>query len=107
VFAQDGKSLYVWGNVASAEDELVWAGIGLQRIDIETGELLATELDNRQIDRVMSDGESLFVSSWGSVEQSAGGADQRFTLSRLDPLTLSVEVEREYSAWTGFVPVKL
>lgn len=106
VFSRDGESLYVWGNVASADEELMWTGVGLQRIDISTGEIVAIALDGRQIDRVLPLSDTLLVTSFSLQDPTENSSEPNFSLRRLDSMSLSIEADRGYPERRSFVPVR-
>jgi hypothetical protein len=66
VFAPDGRSLYVYGKdgqVGATPDDAIEHGLGLRRIDAETGEVVAQALPGVEIDElfVAPDGKTLYV----------------------------------------------
>lgn len=103
VFAPDGQTLYVFGNVTEtevADDGVSWLvrGMRLRAVDVETGRVRAAGPTEALLDRVVPapDGRSLFV---------IGPTDEVFdamvspllataTIRRLNAQTLAVEAER-------------
>ncbi len=96
VFGVDGRWMYVWGTEARAETR-TRTGAGLQRIDVETGEIEASGLDEQEVVRMMPLDGGLYVGSW----------DPGFALRRLDPVSLKVWAERRFGGWTDLVSVRV
>jgi hypothetical protein len=96
VFGADGVSLYVWGAESRAEGTLSREGSGLRRVEVGTGDIAATGLDGREIDRVMALGTGLYVALW----------DPSFALLRLDASSLAERARRHFGRWCSFVSVR-
>ena len=96
VFGVDGESLYVWGVEARAEEVLSREGVGLQRIDLGTGEIAAEGPAGQEVVRVMALEDGVYVGSW----------DPGFGLRRLDSGSLAVRAERRFGEWHALVAVR-
>jgi uncharacterized cupredoxin-like copper-binding protein len=101
VFAPDGKRLYLTGAVSSIEEgELIYRGLGLRAINVDTGEIAAEAFADELIERVVpsADGGSLYIFGPESSDFSAG-----YQLRRLDTAELHVVAERTFPDWRWFL----
>ena len=106
VYAPDGRHLYVHGLESTVADDGAPSerGLGLMRVDLDDGEIVAEALPDEQFHVVLPtpDGRTVYV--FGPEEP--GGMfnyQQEATMRRLDPLTLAVIAEREFDGWRDVV----
>lgn len=110
VFAPDGRHLYLTGaegTVDDATDETEYQGLGLKLIDVETGRIVAEELDDAELVAVLpaADGRSVYVN--GPTEPwTASAGEPSYRLRRLEARTLATLAEREFPdrRWVVLVP---
>lgn len=98
-FHPDGRHLYItgfenWRNPSGGEAR---RGLGLQLIDLETGELMADVSADTQfrIVGIAPDGASLYVVGGTPDDTGSGGT----LLRRLDATTLAPLAERQFKQW--------
>lgn len=93
-FGPDGRSLYVTGMKSglNARGKQTVAGLGVRRIDPDTGTIAARALRGRYIAQLWPAGSALYA----LVVQLAGSAHTPPTLYRLDPTTLRIEARHRF-----------
>lgn len=110
VYAPDGRSLYLAGRegrVGETTDSVEEWGLGLRRIDLTNGEIVAKALGNDQVDDVVPtpDGNALYVSG-PTVPWAMNDFNQSsYRLSRLDPETLEPLAQRELAERPVVLPM--
>lgn len=104
-FSLDGHSLYVTGERydLGAQQQQVVTHLGVERIDLATGQIEATALAGMPVwwRAQAADGSSLYALT--PVPRSDGDysyEDGHYLLQRLDPLTLHVTAQRQLDAPT-------
>jgi len=94
-FSRDGRSLYLLGSRASVDaSHETHTDLGIERIDVASGELRATDLSGRAVwwrDEA-ADGSALYA----VTSAFAGEEDCPCILQRLDPTTLDVTATRTF-----------
>jgi hypothetical protein len=103
-FAPDGASLYVTGyelDTSEAAREVTGHGFGVSRIDVATGEIVATGLDGAEVQQVVPspDGATLYVMRSETPWWEPGGGSAQL-LVRLDVATLEPLAERPIGEWS-------
>jgi DNA-binding beta-propeller fold protein YncE len=96
-FSRDGASLYATGYQGGydADGQYFWRAIGLERIDVGTGQVAATALQGRAVWWLgeAADGSALYALTTEDATSYYGP----FTLYRLDPNSLQVTAQRTFS----------
>jgi WD40 repeat protein len=100
VFSADGRFLYLSGVEGSVDDvtgESTGRGLGVKTIDVETGEIVATTLDEHFIQEVVPapDGQSLYVVDSEVVPWTVDH-EVPYRLSRLEAQSLQSRAERTF-----------
>lgn len=101
IFAPDGRHLYVSGletTVDAAQKTMNGKGLGVRRIDAETGAIVAEALAGSQLETVLPapDGQSLYVSGATTPGWVAQNGPETWEVQRLDAQTLHPLAERTF-----------
>lgn len=102
VFAPDGRSLYLAGREGSAGETMESVeehGLGVRRINLTTGEIVAESLGDALLDELLPtpDGSALYV--YGPTESwFTSDGEPPYRLFLLDPRTLEPLAQREFPA---------
>jgi len=112
VFAPDGQSVYIFGSEGEVNAETeesgdyIQRGLGVKRVDLTTGEIVAESLDGDQVMELLVAPDGSAVYAMGpTVPWMMASSPPRLRLSRLDGQTLDVLVDREFSQRHRFVLV--
>lgn len=106
-FAPDGEHLYVWGmetEIGETMEDSEYRGLGLQRIDIATGEIVSQGLNGLMVESVVPapDNESVYVSGMETPREGYFAGVNH--LWRLAGDSLKTEAERKLN-YTGRIAV--
>lgn len=106
IFTPDGDHLYLWGTeteVGDAMDDIDFRGLGLQLIDVNSGEIVTEALDGLTVESVAPapDNETVYVSG---VEAQSEGYYGATHLWRLEADTLTTLAARQLN-YTGRLAV--
>jgi plastocyanin len=99
-FSPDGSSIYLAGTVSSVEEnDVLYRGLGLRVVDVESGTITATAFGDDLIDRIVpsADGSSLYAAG----PQTSGSMEYR--LRHVDATSLEVIAERTFPEWRWFL----
>ncbi|GIV95720.1 MAG: hypothetical protein KatS3mg057_0377 [Herpetosiphonaceae bacterium] len=104
-FSPDGKHLFAAGEVKMLNEDgsSSYQGLGLRKIDVESGQIVAELLQGERIERlfVVPDGSAIYVVGPGEVD----GQRSRNVLRRIDPVSLEVTAARPLTAFVQLLPV--
>lgn len=111
-FAPDGEHLYLWGmqtEIGDTMEDSEYRGLGLQLIDVTTGEIVTEALDGMVVESVVPapDNETVYVS--GMEAPRDGYYSGATHLWRLESGTLETLAERQlnYTGRLAVVPLPL
>lgn len=108
-YAPDGRMLYLSGRTVAVDDDgtIRPQGLGIQRIDLVTGEIRAARLDGIDVAELWTapEGEALYALCYDEAWETATGPVVP-RLRRLDPRTLEVQAERKLASndWVVAAP---
>lgn len=106
-FTPDGEHLYLWGmetEIGETMEDSEYRGLGLQRIDVATGEIVTEALDGLTVESVVPapDNDTVYVSSMEAPREGySSGATH---LWRLEADTLATLADRQLN-YTGRIAV--
>lgn len=111
-FSPDGDALLVSGyetEVGETIEDITSHGVGLLRIDVDSGEINADSLDGLHAEIVAPspDGESIYVLRSAQTWWDRANQDPDFILYRLDADSLETIAERHFDAWPRIMLVPL